>query len=60
MQVCSSPVNVIESSLVLELNASCDAQQIGMRKGLHDKGCDRPSAIPVIGVLCITLCDGRT
>jgi len=28
MQVYSSPVHVIESSLVLELNASCDVQDI--------------------------------
>jgi hypothetical protein len=48
MQVYSSPVHVIESSLVLELNASCDVQQIGMRKGPHNKGCDRPSAVPFI------------
>jgi len=48
MQVYSSPVHVIESTLVLELNASCDVRQIRMRKGPHNKGCDRPLAMPVI------------
>jgi hypothetical protein len=48
MQVYSCSFHIIESSLVLELNASCDVQQIGMRKGPHNKGCDRPTAILVI------------
>jgi hypothetical protein len=53
---CTSKVNL----LVLELNVQCDVQCTRIYMGLHNKRHDRHLAVPVIGILSITLCGGYT
>ena len=53
---CTAKVNL----LVLELNARCDVQHTRIYMGLRKKRHDRLLAVPVIGILSITLCGGYT
>lgn len=53
---CTAKVNL----LVLELNAQHDVQHTRIYMGLHNKCHDRLLAVPIIGILSITLCGGYT
>lgn len=58
--VVSPPCTAKVNHLVLELNADCDMQHARIYMGLHNKCHDRLLAVPVVGILSITLCGGCT